>query len=43
MSDPYNVNTAEDPQSKSVLTLAQEQKELRKSSFQKDKKEAPQR
>jgi hypothetical protein len=43
MSDPYNCNTSEDPQSKSVLTLAQEQKELRKSSFQKDKKEAPQR
>ena len=43
MSDAYNVAAGEDPQSKSVLTLAQEQKELRKSSFSKDKKETPQR
>lgn len=43
MSDAYNVAEGQDPQSKSVLTLAEEQKELRKSTFDKDKKEKPQR
>jgi hypothetical protein len=43
MSDDYNVASGQDPQSKSVLTLAKEQQELRKSSFDKDKKDKPQR
>jgi hypothetical protein len=38
MSDPYNTYTGDDPQSRSVLTLAKEQKELRSTTFAADKK-----
>ncbi|MFZ9244948.1 MAG: hypothetical protein ACO22S_07580, partial [Burkholderiaceae bacterium] len=43
MSDAYNVASGKDPQSKAVLTLAEEQREVRKSNFEKDKKDQPQR